>query len=34
LSDLTTDVEVGYVIEKIPPIVEQMRRGARLPAKS
>jgi cysteine desulfurase len=34
LSDLTTDVEVGYVIEKIPPIVEQMRRRARQPAKS
>ena len=34
LSDLTTDVEIAYAIEKIPPIVERMRRGARQAAKS
>ena len=34
LSDLTTDAEIGYAIETIPPIVERMRRGARQAAKS
>jgi cysteine desulfurase len=33
LSELTTEAEIGYCIEQIPPIVARMRRVARQPVK-